>query len=133
MLFAGAPGKVALAGVASILAGIVLYVLALWNQPVWAPGGSQKGGKGGHGKGGGMLRRWLGGALYSRVALDDEEEEGEKGEEIVVDFQNQKGRSQGEGEGDGSRLERGAAGEVELSAAASSSKGGDGNSREIHI
>lgn len=110
MLFAGAPAKVALGGVASISGGVALYILALWNQPVWPPGKGPASGSGG------VLRRWLGGALYTQVSLDEEE--------MIVDFQHQE-RVEG---GDGGRLERG--GEVELTATASATQG---SSREIHI
>jgi hypothetical protein len=126
MLFAGAPGRVALAGVASISAGLVLYMLALWNQPVW-PEGSGKG-KGGRGRGQGgssVLRRWLGGALYSQVALDEDDDEEEEEEEMVVDFQRQQEEAEEGGAGDGGRRGSGGGG-VEMTAATA-------DKREIHI
>lgn len=60
-----------------------------------------------------MLRRWLGGALYSQVALDEEEGEGD--EEMVVDFQHAR------------------KGEVELTqGSGDGGDGGKGDRREIH-
>ncbi len=112
MLFAGAPARVALGGVASIMAGIVLYILALWNQPVW-PLGAGEGGKGRSGGGSSLLQRWLGGALYSQVAVDEGEEDEEEGE-MVVDFRE---KQQQQGGGDGGIGKGG--GEVELTGSTS--------------
>lgn len=112
MLFAGAPARVALAGVLSIMAGIVLCVLALWNQPVW----SAEATKARKRRGGGVLRRWLGGALYSQVALDEAEEDDD--EEMAVDFQSYARKAEVE-------LTKGAGG------GGDGGKGGD--RREIHI
>lgn len=81
MLFAGTPGRVALSGVLSILALLVLYVLALWHQPfLLAKGNSYLAAAGLGGEGGveSLPQRWLGNVGYSQVATQEEEEEEEE-------------------------------------------------------
>lgn len=81
MLFAGTPGRVALSGVLSILALLVLFILALWHQPfLLAKGNSYLAAAGLGGEGGveSLPQRWLGKLGYSQVATREEEEEGEE-------------------------------------------------------
>lgn len=90
MLFAGTPGGVALSGVLSILVVLVLYVLALWHQPLLlAKGNSYLAAAGLRVEGGAdspRPQRWLGKAGYSQVATREQEEDGEEGTDgLLVD------------------------------------------------
>jgi len=81
MLFAGTPGRVALSGVLSILALLVLYILVLWHHPFLLAKGNNylaAAGLGGEGGVENLPQRWLGKVGYRQVATRDEEEEGEE-------------------------------------------------------
>lgn len=92
MLFAGQPGRLAFVGVISIMGGVILYILALWNQPVFP---FMKGS-------GGLSQRWLGNMVYSSVATNDDDEDfdglhQERAEVGVLD--------EGEGEGNKEKVQ----------------------------
>lgn len=77
MLFAGAARRLAFLGMIAIGAGVILFVLALWNQPLlltskdWA---MKNIGAAATAAGGG---RWLGNMMYRKVATHEEEAEAE--------------------------------------------------------
>lgn len=98
MLFAGAARRLALLGMIAIGAGIILFVLALWNQPLlltskeWA---MKNIGAAATAAGGG---RWLGNMMYRKVATHEEDAEAE---------------ADGDGEEEGEDAAGGAAAEAE--------------------
>lgn len=98
MLFAGAARRLALLGMIAVGAGIILFVLALWNQPLlltskeWA---MKNIGAAAAATGGG---RWLGNMMYWKVATHEEDAEAE---------------ADGDGEEEGEDAAGGAAAEAE--------------------
>lgn len=82
MLFAGTPGGVALSGVLSIFSLLILYILALWHQPLLLAKGGNNLAPAGVGMeeeaGSHRPQRWLGNAGYNQVATREQEEDGEE-------------------------------------------------------
>ncbi|GAB5035605.1 Hypothetical protein NocV09_02800260 [Nannochloropsis oceanica] len=90
MLFAGTPGGVALSGVLSIFSLLILYILALWHQPLLLAKGGNNLAPAGVGMeeeaGSHRPQRWLGNAGYNQVATREQEEDGEEEtDELLVD------------------------------------------------
>ncbi len=81
MLFAGAPGRLALAGVLSVVVGTVLFILALWHQPFLLAKGNEWAASFGADS---MPQRWLGKVGYSGVPTHEEDVDEAEAEEAAA-------------------------------------------------